>query len=88
MGEMADFCNERIEESVWHAEKYSNAPLNVQYEEGLIDESGAPITGKKYKPSGPGKCPVCGEATTVREGKFGKFFGCVAFPRCKGSRNY
>jgi len=26
--------------------------------------------------------------TELKEGQFGKFYGCKNFPECKGSRNY
>lgn len=38
--------------------------------------------------SGPGKCPICDGETTLKDGKFGKFYGCNNFPKCKGSRNF
>ncbi|HLD58377.1 MAG TPA: topoisomerase DNA-binding C4 zinc finger domain-containing protein [archaeon] len=31
-------------------------------------------------------CPECGIEMTLREGKFGKFWGCKAFPMCDGMR--
>ena len=43
--------------------------------------------GRKHKPSGPGKCPICGQVTILKNGKFGTFYGCYAFPECKGSRS-
>lgn len=69
---------------------------------GIIDEYGYEISGfrkrrkssdagtyrtVKKKPSGEGKCPLCGDKTALKEGKFGSFYGCVNFPKCKGSRN-
>ncbi len=42
---------------------------------------------RKPRPSGPGKCPVCGKETVLKNGKFGEFFGCTDFPTCKGNRN-
>ncbi len=32
----------------------------------------------------PPKCPNCKLKMVIREGKFGKFWGCVAFPMCDG----
>ena len=29
-------------------------------------------------------CPICGENTKERDGKYGKFAGCIAFPICRG----
>ena len=76
MGDMADFTNEHIEIDVERAEKYRDAPLSVQYDEGLIDEAGAPVNSfRKKKPSGPGPCPICGATTTSTDGKHGRFYG-------------
>ncbi|MCK4244409.1 MAG: type I DNA topoisomerase [Candidatus Omnitrophica bacterium] len=32
------------------------------------------------------KCPECGSPLLLREGKYGKFFGCSTFPKCKYTR--
>ena len=32
-------------------------------------------------------CQECGKPMLLREGKFGKFYGCVDYPKCKGIRN-
>lgn len=41
---------------------------------------------RKRKPSGPGPCPTCGGKTVIKKGPYGTFYGCVDFPRCKGTR--
>jgi predicted RNA-binding Zn-ribbon protein involved in translation (DUF1610 family) len=33
------------------------------------------------------KCPQCGEKLVLRSGKFGKFLGCISYPRCKFIQN-
>jgi DNA topoisomerase I len=33
------------------------------------------------------RCPECGQAMLLRSGRFGRFFGCVDYPTCKGIRN-
>jgi DNA topoisomerase I len=33
------------------------------------------------------RCQVCGKPMLQREGRFGTFFGCVDYPKCKGIRN-
>jgi ssDNA-binding Zn-finger/Zn-ribbon topoisomerase 1 len=33
------------------------------------------------------KCPKCGASMVLRHGKFGQFYGCSRFPRCRGTRN-
>jgi DNA topoisomerase-1 len=41
-----------------------------------------PSKGDSKEPSGE-TCPRCGAVLVVREGKYGKFKGCSAYPRCK-----
>lgn len=36
---------------------------------------------------GPGKCPACGKDTIKKLGKYGYFYGCIDFPKCKGTRS-
>jgi DNA topoisomerase I len=33
------------------------------------------------------RCPECGKAMLLRSGRFGHFFGCLDYPKCKGIRN-
>jgi len=33
------------------------------------------------------KCPDCNGPMTPRNSKFGKFWGCLRFPLCKGTRD-
>lgn len=91
MGDMADYylgvaCNQLV-----HYERYKDAPLAVQYEEGLIDEHGISlgdptIGGHSTAVKGKGRCPICSSSTTKKTGKYGVFYGCVNYPSCKGSR--
>ena len=34
------------------------------------------------------KCPYCGSELVYREGKYGPFWGCSAYPRCRYTRPY
>jgi len=34
------------------------------------------------------RCPVCGAPMELRQGKFGRFYGCTRYPECKGTRPY
>lgn len=34
------------------------------------------------------QCPKCGSNMTVKNGKHGKFWGCMKFPDCKGQKDY
>jgi len=33
------------------------------------------------------RCAECGKPMLLRSGRFGRFFGCVDYPKCKGIRN-
>jgi DNA topoisomerase I len=33
------------------------------------------------------RCQICDKPMLLRSGKFGRFFGCVDYPKCKGIRN-
>lgn len=33
-------------------------------------------------------CVKCGGEMVLKEGKYGKFWGCLNFPECKGSKSY
>lgn len=46
-----------------------------------------PLRVKSQAANGPGPCPKCGGETVSRSGRFGAFYGCVNYPKCKGSRN-
>lgn len=44
---------------------------------------------RRAKPSGDHPqdgppCPECGAKTRLRQGRFGEFYGCTAYPKCKG----
>lgn len=84
MEEMADLANDSILDELeeWELDRPPEP------------EDGYPMyhpwygDGTQRKPSGPGPYPICGSATKEADGKFGKFYGCLDFPYCNGSRNY
>lgn len=43
--------------------------------------------GKLLKPEEVLCCPVCGSELARRSGRFGAFYGCTNYPRCKYTRN-
>lgn len=51
---------------------------------GKVIEARIAINELDYSP----KCPVCDGAMVMRKGVHGKFYGCLKFPRCRGTRNY
>lgn len=100
MGEMADFALEHSMddlEEYWAWEEGGRDPQEG-YDKGILDELGyenvdtrfpnLSAIKSKIKHSGEGPCPKCKAETILREGKFGKFYGCTNFPSCKGSRDY
>jgi DNA topoisomerase-1 len=51
----------------------------------IID--GVPVPEGMYGPLALGQsCPVCNLGMFLREGKFGKFYSCIEYPKCKGTR--
>ena len=38
---------------------------------------------QKYDAVASGRCPRCGGTLMLRSGKFGKFYGCSNYPKCK-----
>jgi DNA topoisomerase I len=33
------------------------------------------------------RCPECGKPMVARDGRYGTFYGCIDYPKCKGIRN-
>ena len=57
--------------------------MNQQIYERLGEEMRNPSeAAKKVK-----KCPRCGSALKLRNGKFGEFWGCTSYPDCKYTQN-
>lgn len=44
------------------------------------------VNGKVWIKAGP-TCPLCEKRMVVREGNYGKFWGCSQYPECSGSRS-
>lgn len=34
------------------------------------------------------KCPICGSNLVLRQGSYGQFWGCAAYPKCKFTRKF
>lgn len=101
MGDFADDALMNAEND-WFGANDDRLSREERYDRGYCDEMGFDYHPGKVvfqrthftfritqniKPSGAGKCPKCNCDTVLKEGKFGKFYGCVKFPSCKGSRN-
>jgi hypothetical protein len=37
-------------------------------------------------PKSSNACPACGQPMVLRKGKWGAFWGCSTYPRCRGKR--
>ena len=55
--------------------------LNAVKETSDNGHHNTPMTGVKEEP-----CPVCGKSMVVRTGRYGKFFACPDYPKCKGKK--
>ncbi len=84
MGDMADFALDEIMD-------WDDAVQQGWYDDPENWEDGMVIMLPFYrspKPHGPGTCPECGARTTLKDGRYGKFYGCIDYPKCRGSRGY
>jgi hypothetical protein len=90
MGEYADYAvSDALEmECLRQDYRFGGMSNEEAYERGIVDETGTEISSRRHKRKkyGKGPCPICGGETGLRTGKFGKFYGCLKFPKCKGSR--
>ena len=52
-----------------------------------LDRYGNPTTVEELQPDESVRCPECGKAMLRREGRFGPFYGCQDYPKCRGIVN-
>lgn len=52
-----------------------------------IEEGKSKIKSQKTFTKLDEKCPECGGELAVRKGRYGEFIACLAFPKCRYSRN-
>ena len=51
----------------------------------IYNKSGVPVCGRhKHDLIKSPKCPDCNSIMNIREGKYGKFWCCSAYPMCEG----
>ena len=63
--------------------KYENRRLILKE---VLEEHDAQEEAKKTQTDL--KCPLCGSPMELRQGKFGRFYGCSRYPQCKGTLPY
>ena len=56
--------------------------LRVQRGKGRMQSNGPKFLGSSEE-----TCPECGQPMIIRRGKWGAFWGCSTYPRCRGKRN-
>ncbi|NLF01406.1 MAG: type I DNA topoisomerase, partial [Anaerolineales bacterium] len=65
------------------------APFSAALSQAQASAAAAPIrtTAPARQPAQPTgeRCPQCGSEVVLREGRYGRFRACTAFPRCKWS---
>lgn len=82
MGEMADYALDQMMDA-------DEAHLRGEIDPETGDVCSSPFQHQyKSKPRGPGKCPICGEETKLTTGRYGNFYSCKAFPKCRGTRKH
>ena len=52
-----------------------------------LDAEGNVTTVEELQPDASVRCPECGKPMIRREGRFGPFYGCQDYPKCKGIVN-
>ena len=68
---------QQTEEIYTHLQKLTNADESVK--QAHIDD-----IRSKYEPKADGKiCPQCGGTLVLRNGKYGSFYGCKNYPKCR-----
>jgi hypothetical protein len=79
---MGDYADDALDQSLDEWQMAMEDPEDDEYWVGYSRRPRQRIS----IPSGPGPCPVCHSNVVLRTGKFGKFYGCSKFPKCRGTR--
>ena len=58
--------------------------MKVGSESGTVDDGEAAAGATTIEPP---TCPKCGGPMALRDGRYGKFWSCLRYPECKGTRN-
>jgi hypothetical protein len=63
------------------------SPIRFTPPPSPISHTTAPTPPKTIATSSTPTCPRCGSLMRQRSGRYGKFWGCSQYPRCRGTRN-
>lgn len=80
--ELDKIANGKLDEILFLTKFYNDLESNVMEVEKTLN-----IKGKHSEINESIRCPLCGKAMCLREGRFGQFYGCTGYPRCKGVVN-
>ncbi|MBS3817337.1 MAG: reverse transcriptase-like protein [Candidatus Thermoplasmatota archaeon] len=69
---------------VEHVDRENNIEADELSQQALEDH----FLAKKLKGEEKKVCPECGEEMVVREGEYGKFWGCTGYPDCEHTEEY
>lgn len=69
---------------VKHVDRENNIKADELSQLALEDH----FLAKKLKSDEKKTCPECGEEMVVREGEYGKFWGCTGYPDCDHTEKY
>ncbi|MFP4000986.1 MAG: reverse transcriptase-like protein [Thermoplasmata archaeon] len=69
---------------VKHVGRENNVEADELSQQALEDH----LLAKKLKGEEKKICPECGEEMVVREGEYGKFWGCTGYPKCEHTERY
>ncbi|MBS3782597.1 MAG: reverse transcriptase-like protein [Candidatus Thermoplasmatota archaeon] len=67
-----------------HVGRENNVEADELSQQALEDH----LLAKKLKGEDKKMCPECGEEMVVREGEYGKFWGCTGYPDCDHTEKY
>jgi DNA topoisomerase-1 len=69
----------------------SNVPFHYRDKQVLVRENLLAHRAEKTRAAGEVaqseiRCPQCGAPMVLKDGKFGRFYGCSNYPKCKGTQ--
>ncbi len=83
-GLIENFEERGISVKVEHVGRENNVEADELSQQALEDH----FLAQKLKSDEKKRCPECGEEMVVREGEYGKFWGCSGYPDCDHTEEY
>jgi len=82
---ISEFENKSISVEFTHIRRDKNGRADGLAQTAIKDHRTLQKIKKKDKTK---VCPECGSEMVLREGKFGKFYGCTDYPECKHTEDH